>query len=133
MSDSNEIEVTGEVGRSPEITLPDGAPPTELELVDLVKGDGDEAGAGDTVTVHYAGVSWANGGAGFDASFGRQAATFPLNRVIAGWQQGIPGMRVGGRRLLVIPPELGYGKVPPTPLIASDDTLVFVVDLLRVG
>lgn len=133
MSDPTGIQVTGDVGRSPDITLPDGAPPTELQLVDLVEGDGDEAAPGDTVTVHYAGVSWVNGGAGFDASFGRQPATFPLDRVIEGWQQGIPGMKVGGRRLLVIPPELGYGNGSPTPLIAPGDTLVFVVDMLSVG
>lgn len=132
MSDTTDIEVSGEVGRSPDITLPDGPPPSELQLTDLVEGDGDEAAPGDTVTVHYAGVSWTNDGAGFDASFGRQPATFPLDRVIAGWQQGIPGMKVGGRRLLVIPPELGYGQNSPTPLIAPGDTLVFVVDLLQV-
>lgn len=128
-----DIEVTGEVGAMPTITLPDGDPPIELQLVDVVEGDGDEAPAGATVTVHYAGVSWANDGRGFDASFGRgQPTTFPLSRVIAGWQQGIPGMRVGGRRLLVVPPDLGYGASSPTPAIASNDTLVFVVDLLEV-
>ena len=133
MSDATDIDVTGEVGRIPSITLPDGPPPEGLELVDLVEGDGEEAPEGGTVTVHYSGVSWTNGGAGFDSSFGRQPLTFPLAGVIAGWQQGIPGMKVGGRRLLVIPPELGYGSNSPTPAIAANDTLVFVVDLLRVG
>ena len=133
MSDATEIEVTGDVGRIPDITLPDGDPPAALQLVDLVEGDGEEAPEGGTVTVHYSGVSWTNDGAGFDSSFGRQPLTFPLAGVIAGWQQGIPGMKVGGRRLLVIPPELGYGSNSPTPAIAANDTLVFVVDLLRVG
>ena len=126
--------MTGEVGAAPTITLADGPPPTELQLVDLVEGDGDEAPEGATVTVHYAGVSWTNDGRGFDSSFERgQPAPFPLAGVIAGWQQGIPGMRVGGRRLLVIPPDLGYGSSSPTPAIAPNDTLVFVVDLVRVG
>lgn len=128
------LDVTGEVGAAPTITLPDGEPPSELQLLDLVEGDGEEASDGSTVTCHYAGVSWLNGGSGFDSSFQRgQPATFPLSRVIAGWQQGIPGMRVGGRRVLVVPPHKGYGSASPTPAIAPNDTLVFVVDLLRVG
>ena len=127
------LDVTGEVGVAPTITLPDGDPPTALRLIDLVEGDGAEAPAGSTVTCHYAGVSWLNGGRGFDSSFERgQPATFPLSRVIAGWQQGIPGMRVGGRRVLVVPPDLGYGNASPTPAIAPGDTLVFVVDLVGV-
>ena len=128
------IDVTGEVGQPPSITLPDGDPPAELQLIDLVEGSGEEAPAGSTVTVNYAGVSWSNDGRGFDSSFERgQPATFPLSRVIAGWQQGIPGMKVGGRRVLVVPPDLGYGNASPTPAIAPGDTLVFVVDLVRVG
>ena len=134
MSDEIGIDVMGEVGQPPTITLPDGAPPAELQLIDLVEGEGDEAPAGSTVTVNYAGVSWTNDGRGFDSSFVRgQPATFPLSRVIPGWQQGIPGMKVGGRRVLVVPPELGYGNASPTPAIAPGDTLVFVVDLVRVG
>ncbi|MFT5564422.1 MAG: peptidylprolyl isomerase [Myxococcota bacterium] len=133
MSDDIGVQVNGEVGQPPAITLPEGAPPAGLELIDLVVGDGDEAPAGSTVTVNYAGVSWTNEGRGFDSSFERgQPLTFPLSRVIAGWQQGIPGMKVGGRRVLVVPPTLGYGTASPTPAIASNDTLVFVVDLLRV-
>ncbi len=134
MSDQTDIIVTGDIGQAPAITLPEQAPPAELQLVDLVEGDGEEAPAGSTVTVNYAGVSWTNGGRGFDSSFERgQPLTFPLSRVIAGWQQGIPGMKVGGRRLLVVPPEMGYGAQSPSPAIAAHDTLVFVVDLLRVS
>lgn len=128
-----DLSVEGDVGAAPTITLPDGDPPTELELIDLVQGDGDEAVDGATVTCHYAGVSWVNDGRQFDSSFDRgEPATFPLSRVIAGWQQGIPGMRVGGRRVLVVPPDLGYGNASPTPAIAAGDTLVFVVDLVAV-
>lgn len=133
MSDTPSIEVTGDVGDAPAIILPDGDPPAELELIDLVEGEGEEAGSDATVTVHYAGVSWVNDGQGFDASFGGAPISFPLDRVIEGWQQGIPGMRVGGRRVLVVPPHLGYGDASPTPAIAPGDTLVFVVDLLGVS
>lgn len=135
MQNDSDIEVTGEVGEAPSITLPEGrTPPGQLRTIDLVEGDGDEATQGATVTVHYAGVSWVNGGRQFDSSFDRGEPTrFPLSRVIPGWQQGIPGMRVGGRRVLVVPPALGYGQQSPTPAIAPGDTLVFVVDLVRVG
>lgn len=131
---SPDVDVSGAVGTAPTISLPDGPPPSELQLVDVVEGDGAEVPEGATVTVHYAGVSWVNDGRRFDSSFERgQPATFPLANVIAGWQQGIPGMKVGGRRLLVVPPELGYGAGSPTPAIAPGDTLVFVVDLVRIG
>ncbi len=134
MHDDTDIEVTGEVGAAPTISLPDRPPPGQLQSIDLVEGDGDEAMPGATVTVHYAGVSWLHDGRGFDSSFDRGEPTrFPLSRVIPGWQQGIPGMRVGGRRLLVIPPGLAYGNNAPTPAIARGDTLVFVVDLVGVG
>jgi peptidylprolyl isomerase len=125
--------VEGDLGAKPVITLPGGAPPTDLQVVDLVAGDGAEAPAGSTVTCHYVGVSWVNGGRQFDASYDRgEPISFGLHQVIAGWTQGIPGMRVGGRRMLVIPPHLGYGRRSPTPAIAADDTLVFVIDLVGV-
>jgi peptidylprolyl isomerase len=127
------VVVEGEVGESPTITVPDGDPPTELVVHDLVEGDGEEVPEGAVITVHYAGVSWLNGGEEFDASFGGEPATFPLDGVIAGWTQGLPGMQVGGRRLLVIPPELGYGDAPPPgAAIQPGDTLVFVIDALEV-
>jgi len=131
---STDVSVDGEPGSKPTITLPDGPPPEGLQVVDIVEGDGEEAPAGCTVTVHYVGVSWTNDGRQFDASWDRgQTISFGLQQVVAGWTQGIPGMRVGGRRLLVIPPELGYGRRSPTPAIAPDDTLVFVIDLLAVA
>jgi peptidylprolyl isomerase len=125
--------VAGDLGSKPEITLPDGPPPDELVVVDLVDGDGAEAPAGSTVTCHYVGVSWTNDGRQFDSSWDRgQTLSFGLHQVIAGWTQGIPGMKVGGRRMLVIPPHMGYGSQSPTPAIAEDDTLVFVIDLVGV-
>ena len=134
MHDDTDIEVTGDVGEAPTITLPDRDPPGQLRTIDLVEGDGEEAHPSATVTVHYAGVSWVNDGRLFDSSFDRgQPTRFPLSRVIPGWQQGIPGMKVGGRRMLVVPPALGYGNNSPTPAIARGDTLVFVVDLVGVG
>lgn len=125
--------VEGDLGAKPSITLPDGQPPEELTIVDLVEGDGAEVPTRATVTTHYVGVSWANGGSQFDASWDRgQPLSFGLHQVIQGWGQGIPGMRVGGRRMLVIPPHLGYGAQSPTPAIAKNDTLVFVIDLVDV-
>ncbi len=128
------MQIDGPLGAKPTIHLPDGAPPAELHVEDLVTGDGPQARAGDSVTAHYVGVSWTHGGRQFDASWDRgQPITFPLDGVIQGWAEGIPGMKVGGRRLLVIPPELGYGAASPTPAIAANDTLVFVVDLVGVS
>ena len=124
------VSVDGELGSKPEITVPSSPPPTELEIVDLVSGDGDEAAEGATVTTHYVGHSWSTGKQ-FDASWDRgQPLSFPLSAVIAGWTQGIPGMKVGGRRLLVIPPDLGYGRAGAGADIGPDETLVFVIDLV---
>lgn len=126
------VTVTGELGAKPEIQIPDGEPPTELVIKDIAVGDGDEAVESSTVEAHYVGVSWSTGEQ-FDASWDAGAPIpFGLNQVIAGWTQGIPGMKVGGRRLLVIPPNLGYGDQSPTPAIKPGETLVFVVDLTGV-
>jgi peptidylprolyl isomerase len=126
------VQVSATTGDKPTVVLPDGPPPSELIVEDLVDGDGATALARGTVTTHYVGTSWSHG-AQFDASWDRgQPISFPLDGVIAGWTQGIPGMRVGGRRLLVIPPDLGYGAASPTPAIAPHDTLVFVIDLVDV-
>jgi peptidylprolyl isomerase len=128
------VTVEGDLGSKPAISLPGGEPPAGLRVIDLAEGDGAEATPGASVTAHYVGVSWLNDGQQFDASWDRgEPIAFPLNGVIGGWQEGIPGMKVGGRRLLVIPPELGYGPSSPTPAIAGNDTLVFVVDLVEVG
>ncbi|HSX66112.1 FKBP-type peptidyl-prolyl cis-trans isomerase [Nocardioides sp.] len=107
---------------------------TDLVITDLVEGDGDEAVVGKNVAVHYVGVALSTGEE-FDASYNRGAAfQFPLGggRVIAGWDQGVQGMRVGGRRQLVIPPHLGYGN-RDLGVIKPNETLIFVVDLLKVG
>jgi peptidylprolyl isomerase len=119
----------------PGVDVPSGeAPPTQLEIEDLVAGDGDEAVPGQTVQVHYVGVSWSTGEQ-FDASWDRgQPFTFGLGQrqVIDGWDQGVAGMKVGGRRRLTIPPALGYGDRGAGGAIAPGETLVFVVDLLSV-
>lgn len=115
----------------PEIPFPDGAAPTELEIEDIVVGDGAEAAAGSTVDVHYVGVDFESGEE-FDSSWSRgQSIEFPLAMLVKGWQLGIPGMKVGGRRKLVVPPALAYGEAGMGhPL--SGRTLIFVIDLLGV-
>ncbi|MFD8593505.1 FKBP-type peptidyl-prolyl cis-trans isomerase [Kitasatospora sp. NPDC059646] len=118
----------------PEIDFPGGDAPTELQIRDIVVGEGAEAKAGANVEVHYVGVTFASGEE-FDASWNRgQTFKFPLGkgRVIKGWDQGVEGMRVGGRRELIIPPHLAYGNQSPSPLIPAGSTLIFVVDLLGV-
>jgi FKBP-type peptidyl-prolyl cis-trans isomerase len=118
----------------PEIDFPGGNPPAELEIKDIWEGDGPEAKAGQHVTVHYVGVSFSTGEE-FDASWNRNSPfTFPLGggRVIKGWDQGVQGMKVGGRRQLTIPAHLAYGNQSPTPAIKPGETLIFVVDLLSV-
>lgn len=111
------------------------APPAVLEVTDVVAGSGAEATAGRQVVVHYWGLRWSDGGT-FDASWTR-GEPFPFTlgagRVITGWEQGVAGMRVGGRRLLVIPPSLAYGDRGAGDVIGPGETLVFVVDLLDVA
>lgn len=115
----------------PEIDFIEGPAPTELVITDLVEGAGEVANPGDTVDVHYVGVEF-DTGEQFDASWDRgESITFPLAGLIAGWQEGIPGMKVGGRRQLVIPPELAYGPAGGGHRL-SGKTLVFVIDLLSV-
>ncbi len=118
----------------PEIDFPDSPPPAGLEIDDLVAGDGKEASAGATVLAHYVGVAHSTGEE-FDASYNRgQPLSFRLGvgQVIAGWDQGIQGMKVGGRRKLVIPPHLGYGDQGAGSAISPGETLIFVVDLVDV-
>ena len=121
--------------KKPDVTIPDETPPSELVIDDLTVGEGDEAVAGQGVTVHYVGVSWSTGDQ-FDASWDRlQPFQFGLGRgeVISGWDEGVQGMKVGGRRRLTIPPHMGYGAAGAGGVIAGNETLVFVVDLLAVG
>jgi peptidylprolyl isomerase len=120
----------------PEIAAPAGDPPTELIKKDLVVGKGPAVKKGQLASMQYVGISWSTGQQ-FDASWDRGAEPFqfPLGqgRVITGWDEGIPGMKVGGRRILVIPPDQGYGSAGAPPDIAPDETLVFVVDLVGIG
>jgi peptidylprolyl isomerase len=119
----------------PEIDFPDSPPPSDLEIIDITVGDGIEATAGQNVTVHYVGVAHSTGEE-FDASWNRgEPFVFPLGkgRVIAGWDRGVAGMKVGGRRKLVIPAHLGYGSRGAGAAIKPGETLIFVVDLLGVG
>jgi peptidylprolyl isomerase len=120
----------------PDVEVPVGeAPSYQLELEDITVGDGDEAVEGNVVEVHYVGVAWKDGRQ-FDASWDRgKTFKFGLGRgqVIAGWDQGVAGMRVGGRRRITIPPMLAYGKRGAGGVIGPDETLVFVVDLVGVS
>lgn len=133
MAAEHGVKVEGELGAKPTVSLPGGEPPAGLITEDLTVGQGAEAGPTARVDAHYLGVGWTSGRQ-FDASWDRGASiTFPLSGVIRGWSEGIPGMRVGGRRLLIIPGELAYGRRPPPGAgIAPDETLVFVVDLVDV-
>ncbi|WP_405765349.1 FKBP-type peptidyl-prolyl cis-trans isomerase [Streptomyces sp. NBC_00080] len=116
----------------PEVDVPEGAAPAELTIRDLVVGNGAEVKPGTVVRVHYVGVTFETGKE-FDSSWDRdQPFKFALGggRVIKGWDRGLRGMKVGGRREIVVPPRLGYGNQSPSPLIPAGSTLVFVVDLL---
>jgi peptidylprolyl isomerase len=118
----------------PEIDFPGDQPPTELVIEDITVGDGTEATAGSTVSAHYVGVAHSTGEE-FDASWNRGAPLdfrLGVGMVIAGWDQGIDGMKVGGRRRLTIPPHLGYGDRGAGGAIKPGETLIFVVDLMDV-
>lgn len=118
----------------PEIDFPEGEPPADLQITDEVVGDGPEATAGSTVSAHYVGVAFSTGEE-FDASWNRGTPLqfrLGVGQVIPGWDQGIAGMKVGGRRKLVIPPHLGYGSRGAGSAIKPNETLIFVVDLVGV-
>lgn len=118
----------------PKVTVPSGPPPKKLEIRDIEEGSGAVAKAGATVSVQYVGVNYKNGEE-FDASWDR-GEPFPFQlgagMVIPGWDQGVEGMKVGGRRELIIPPELAYGELGSPPAIGPNETLIFVIDLLAV-
>ncbi len=131
---SAKTPTTGPLSKEPNVTPPSGTAPKTLVVKEIIKGTGAEAKAGDSVTVNYVGVLY-NGGKEFDASWKRnEPFTFTLGKgqVIAGWDQGVAGMKVGGRRELIIPSELAYGAKGSPPTIPANAPLVFVVDLLGV-
>jgi len=116
----------------PEVDFPGGEPPADLQVTDVWEGDGTVAKAGDTVEVHYVGVAYSTGEE-FDASWNRGAPLqfrLGVGQVIAGWDQGVQGMKVGGRRQLIIPPGLAYGERGAGRSIAPGETLIFVCDLV---
>jgi len=125
------VEVSAEAGLAPTISSPSGTPPATLVTEDVIIGSGKVASSDSTLTVHYTLMAWSTGEI-VESSWSGQPAQFPLSGVILGWQQGIPGMAVGGRRLLVIPPDLGYGEAGGGP-IGPNETLIFVVDLIDVA
>ena len=129
------VDVPGDLQAKPEFQVPEGDPPAELQVADIVVGSGDLACSGDTVAMQYVGVTYADGKQ-FDASWDRGGEPFEFQlgggSVIGGWDQGIVGMRQGGRRMLVIPPDLGYGQQGAPPDIPPGATLVFVVDMVGV-
>ena len=124
---------SGPLSKEPKITVPTGPPPTHLVIKDLVKGVGTAAAKGSSVTVNYVGALYSNGKV-FDSSWSRHQTFGPFTlgegAVIKGWDEGLIGMKVGGRRELIIPPSLAYGKAGSPPTIPANATLIFVVDLL---
>ena len=119
----------------PEVDFPEGEAPTDLVVEDLIEGDGSQAGAGDVISAHYVGVSFSTGEQ-FDASWDRGAPLqfqLGIGQVIAGWDQGMQGMRGGGRRKLTIPAHLAYGDQGAGGVIGPGETLIFVVDLVDVS
>jgi peptidylprolyl isomerase len=128
-------EISKDTKKKPTVPALEGDPPAELVIEDVVKGKGKAAKAGDTLTMQYVGVSWSTGQE-FDASWDRgQPFPFQLGAgmVIPGWDEGMVGMKKGGRRLLIIPPDMGYGPQGSPPAIGPNETLVFVVDLEKIG
>ncbi len=124
--------VTTNMGEAPTIGAPSGTPPTTLEAKDLVVGTGVEVTPTSTITFHYTLMTWSNGALVESSWNSGSPATYPLSNLIPGWQQGIPGMKVGGRRLLVVPPDLGYGE-QGSGSVGPNETLVFVMDIVSVA
>jgi peptidylprolyl isomerase len=123
--------VSANAGEVPTVSAPTGAAPTELTTKDIIVGTGAEVLPTSTLTVHYYLMTWSNGKV-IESSWIGQPATFPLAQVVEGWQKGLPGAKVGGRRLLVLPPEMGYGAAGAGP-IGPNETLIFVVDIIGVS
>jgi peptidylprolyl isomerase len=131
---TQDLSPAGTAGKAPTVIVPSGAPPTQLESADLIVGTGPAATAGEMVTVQYVLATYSARKV-IQSSWTGQAFQFTLGagQVIPGWDKGVPGMRVGGRRELIIPPSLGYGSQSPGAGIAANDTLVFVIDLQKIG
>jgi peptidylprolyl isomerase len=124
--------VSGAAGAKPILGAPQGEAPKTLVANDIIVGTGKEVVASSTLTVHYTLMAWSTGQVVESSWDGGSPAEFPLSGVIAGWQQGMPGMKEGGRRLLVIPADLGYGAAGGGP-IGPNETLIFVVDVIAVS
>lgn len=129
-----DLSPSGTSGTAPTVVVPTGTPPTQLERADLIVGTGPTAEAGDSVTVQYVLATYSAGKV-VQSSWTSQPFQFTLGQgeVIKGWDTGVVGMQVGGRRELIIPPSLGYGAQSPDPGIAPNDTLIFVVDLQKIN
>ena len=123
--------VSAVAGEVPTISKPEGSAPTELTTKDIIVGTGAEVLPTSTLTVHYTLMAWSTGKI-VESSWGGQPATFPLAGVVEGWQKGLPGAKEGGRRLLILPPEMGYGAAGSGP-IGPNETLVFSVDIIGVA
>ncbi len=131
MSADTLVKVTANAGEAPTITAPTGDAPTELIAQDVIAGNGTEVAVTSTVTVHYTLMKWSDGSILESSWAGGEPVPFVLAGLIEGWKQGLPGANVGGRRLLVIPPALGYGPIPGHPF--ESDTLIFVIDIIAVS
>ncbi len=129
-----DLSPAGPLGTAPTVVVPKGTPPTSLESADLITGIGSTALPGDSATVQYVLATYSSGKV-VQSSWTSKPFTFTLGagQVIPGWDKGVVGMKVGGRRELIIPPSLGYGGQSPGPGVAANDTLVFVVDLLNLN
>jgi peptidylprolyl isomerase len=123
--------VSAVAGEVPTISKPEGSAPTELTTKDIIVGTGAEVLPTSTLTVHYTLMAWSTGKI-IESSWVGQPATFPLAGVVEGWQKGLPGAKEGGRRLLILPPEMGYGAAGSGP-IGPNETLVFAVDIIGVA
>jgi peptidylprolyl isomerase len=130
-SDTTLPIVSSHAGEVPTISAPSGSAPTELTTSDVIVGTGIEVLPSSTLTVHYVLMAWSTGKI-IESSWSGAPATFPLAQVVEGWQKGLPGAQVGGRRLLVLPPNMGYGAAGAGP-IGPNETLIFVVDIIGVA
>ncbi len=123
--------VSAVAGQVPTISKPEGTPPAELSFTDVIVGTGAEVLPTSTLTVHYVLMAWSTGKI-IESSWSGQPATFPLAQVVEGWQKGLPGAKEGGRRLLILPPSMGYGAAGAGP-IGPNETLIFAVDIIGVA